>query len=495
MKANPRIALLADNPFRDLPGLVLTARQLCRFGATCFLTPMNLRGQELWPLKPDFVLLNHFRTVYERLARSLMDAGVIVGVLNTEGGVFSPVPPDANETIDADGSAAASLPAMEEYALSMIRDRPLRERIGCYCVWSPAFAAYAAKAGWYRADQMTVTGAPRMDFYAEQWRGAAKALSPYVDEYGSPLVLINGNFTLANPRFQSPQQEVEMMIEKFSYSRKFMDKWLRTQQAVMAGLAEVANSLAEALPEVTFIYRPHPFEGEDRYARLLKPLPNLHLVKKGTIDGWLLRAKAVVHWCSSTAIDAYLLGLPAFTAGWLPVHLPVPAAEAASINCASQNELKERIIHALAGKPDWPAGMAETMGQVIENTFYKVDGLAHRRMAEAIWEAAKAGPSTQPAAMEAPPEPKKTSPGLLTGLRRRLGRWRESRRQVRAWDRSDKRFDVEQVGRILQAIESCAQPEVDGASAAIAVAAASERGDYRTEYAHGRTVTMFPEQA
>ena len=62
----PRIALLVDNPYRDLPGLVLVAWRLCQNSATCYLVPMNLQRGELWPLVPDFVLLNHFRTIYEK---------------------------------------------------------------------------------------------------------------------------------------------------------------------------------------------------------------------------------------------------------------------------------------------------------------------------------------------------------------------------------------------------------------------------------------------
>lgn len=74
-----RIALLVDNPYRDLPGLVLTAMYLCQYGATCHLVPMNLREQEIWPLVPDFVLLHQLRTLTQEFTRDMLEVGIKIG--------------------------------------------------------------------------------------------------------------------------------------------------------------------------------------------------------------------------------------------------------------------------------------------------------------------------------------------------------------------------------------------------------------------------------
>ncbi len=280
-KTKRRIALLVDNPLRDLPGLVLVAWRLCQNGDTCYLVPVNLRNKEVWSLAPDFVLLNHFRTIYEELVKNIMEAGIPVGVLDTEGGVFSAKPTMANASLsNSKRDEMEIMPPMQEYALSMARDSNLRHNVSCYCAWTPAFAEYASQAGWYRSQQIIVTGIPRTDFYAAQWHDAARRMSSYVDTYPEPIILINSNFALANPRFQSPQKEAEMMVNKFSYNRDFIDKWIQIQDLAMKGLTSLANKLAKHFPEVTVIYRPHPFEGEEIYNELLEPLPNLHLVKK-----------------------------------------------------------------------------------------------------------------------------------------------------------------------------------------------------------------------
>ncbi|GAI20555.1 unnamed protein product, partial [marine sediment metagenome] len=265
-----------------------------------------------------------------------------------------------------------TMPGIERYALSMARDTNLRHDISTYCAWTPAFAEYATQEDWYRSEQITVTGIPRVDFYADRWRAAARRISQHANGYGEPMILINSGFTLANPRYQSPKKELKMIITKSPYSRDLTKKRMYAQKNALEALSSLANTLAGRFPKVTFIYRPHPFEGEKIYKSLLKPLPNLHLVKQGTVDGWLLRAKALIHWGGcSTAVEACLAGIPAFTAGWIPVHLPPPAVEEVSIKCLTEEELMLRISDVLEGNFSLPSKIAEKINKAVENTFYK----------------------------------------------------------------------------------------------------------------------------
>lgn len=508
--ANMRIALLVDNPYRDLPGLVIVAWRLCQEGTTCYLVPMNLRNKEIWPLAPDFVLLNHFRTIYEDLVKNIIGAGILVGVLDTEGGVFSPTPTTANTNLVNSGENENEImPTLQKYDLSMARDSKLRHNVACFCAWTPVFAEYAAQKGWYRAEQIVVTGTPRMDFYSTQWRDAARCMSSYIDSYPEPIILINGNFTLANPRFQSREKEVEMMVDRFSYERGFVDKLIRTQEQAMRGLASLSNKLARRFPEVTFIYRPHPFEDEEAYKQLLKPLPNLHLVKKGTVDGWLLRAKAVIHWESSTAIDSCLAGVPAFAASWLPVHLPVPAVDDVSIRCSTEDELMEHIVEVLHGNFKLPSEVAGNIDRVVEETFYKIDGYAHKRVADAVLSAVNSATSRTSIYkcrdFTCGISRNSLKARVVTSIKRTIGipaNWSirymryfpgESMPVDLPWDNSDKYFDADVVKAIVDAIEACPEAERGERVRAVGVQSAQERGDYHFDYRQGRSVTVFPQ--
>lgn len=498
-----RITLLMDNPYRDLPGLVLVAWRLCQNGAICYLVPMNLRNNEVWPLAPDFVLLNHFRTIYEGFVKNLMEAGILVGVLDTEGSVFSPLPADANITLN-NPEQKEIMRVMEGYSPSMVRDTNLRHNISTYCAWTPAFAEYATQEDWYCPEQITVTGIPRVDFYADRWRAAARRISQYANGYDEPMILINGGFTLANPRYQSPEKELEMMITKFSYSRSFVNKGISTQKNALEVLSSLANTLAGHFPKVTFIYCPHPFEGEEIYRSLLKPLPNLHLVKQGTVDGWLLRAKALIHWGGrSTAIEACLAGIPAFTAGWIPVHLPVPAVEEVSIKCSTEEELMLRISDVLEGNFSLSSKIAEKIDKVVENTFYKIDGKSHRRVADAILKAVYSN-NPQPSVKKCHDfiyGRAKSPTALLSISLKKIFRlsphwsfkhWKNIIADL-AWDHSGKQFDVNQVRDIVNAIRECAQTDSRDQVRKVHVHSAQKHGDYLFGYMQGRSVILIPE--
>jgi surface carbohydrate biosynthesis protein len=400
------------------------------------------------------------------------------------------------------------MPAMHEYAISMARDVNLRRNISCYCAWTHAFAKYASENDWYRSEQIKVTGTPRMDFFAPQWHDAVRCMSSYVDTYPEPIILINSSFTLANPRFQKPDQEMEWMINKFSYDRMFVEKWRNTQDLALQGLVALANQLAKRFPQATFIYRPHPFEGQSVYEELLEPLLNLHLVKEGTVDGWLLRAKALIHWGSSTAIDACLTDVPVFTAGWLPVHLPVPAVDSVSIRCSTEAVLTEQLAAIFNEEFTQPPEIMANIEKVIEDTFYKIDGLAHQRVADVIFDVVTSTTSKVSIRycrdIAYGIDPKSRKEQIMTAIRKNLGisvhwsfrQWKPILDELE-WDVSDrlaeKHFNASDVQNIIEAIQENAPLNSDESNRKVHVMPTQEGRDYRFGYMQGRSVVIFAE--
>lgn len=483
-----RVALVVDNPYRDLPGLVLVAFRLCQAGVTCYMVPFNLQGSEIWPLAPDFVLLNYLRRTNERFARTLVQARIPFGVLDTEGGVLT---------------------KLENYALTMAEDADVRSLAGCFCCWGPRLAEHACQTGWYTREQVTVTGVPRFDFYVEPWRQVALQMASYGHRYKSNSILINGNFPLANPGFQSPEAEVEMYVKRFGYSRDLVVGSQQRQHRTMCELTALTNRLAQRLPSVTFVYRPHPFERKESYEQLLKPHPNLHLVKDGTVDGWILRSKAVVQRSCSTAIEAGLAGVPALSPAWIPAAHEVPAAEAVSLQYGSEDELVEALEAILAGRFETPASIREQLEEVVHDWFFQIDGRAHERVADCILQSLPAKDERQ-----------------LTKLRDFANRSHQQRRSVRSvtsaalrkllglpgnwsfrrwaivpptvpvkppWEQSGKYYDADQVRVLIDAIQACAQNGSERPLRKVRVQSAQERGDYHFGYLQGRSVAVLPD--
>jgi len=471
--SSDRVGIVVDNPYRDLPAMTLLARELAEGGAEVYLIPWNRASEDVWPIAPDVFVMNYLRANNEKFTEQLFAAGIRVVVLDTEGSVFSPVPRAAHSSfapkavgLNAEGEDD-TLPAMEEYALTMARSAKVRRGVARYCSWNRYFADYAVQAGWYDREQIVVTGTPRMDFYAPRWRGAALEIAHYAEPFRRPLVLINGSFPLANPAFQTPDREVEMMVKYFGYAQEYVRWWQGTQVSALRGLTRLANELARRFPDVDFVFRPHPFEGQHVYRFTLDTeLSNLHFEKAGTVDGWLLRASALIHWGSSTAIEGAVADVPVLTPGWIPQHLPVPLVDDLNIVCADSGEVARHLEGILSGSFVMPDGIAHAKEEVVARTYDRIDGAAYKRVADEVWWVLKQkGPrrSFQQCRRFAYGD----FPGLgaRTRLAARIRRWRGAGvhwslrhlGQVEpgpiGWDSSGKQFGPLEVERIVRAIE------------------------------------------
>jgi surface carbohydrate biosynthesis protein len=478
-----RIALIVDNPYRDLPGMVLLARALCLRGATCFLVPFNQRELEVWPLAPDYLLMNHLRLVTEDLARRAIDADIKVGVLDTEAGVLT---------------------SADAFSTTMAPDASVRHGISDFLSWGSKLAEHAVQKDWYLRGQVAVTGHPRFDYYADPWRQAALRMSSEAEDVPRPMVLVNGNFTLVNPEFRTPESEIGMLVERFGYDEAQVREWHDIQRQGLEQVTALANRLAALFPEATFVVRPHPFEKLETYHGLLDRRANLCAIKKGTVDGWILRSAAVVQRSCSTAVEAGLAGVPTFSPVWIPVAVCQPTAEAVSVPCEGEELLVERLGAVLGGRYAIPAEVRANLDAVIRDWFYRVDGGSHKRVAERIVASVrngKAGVNLKRCRQVVYGRGRREAAfksRVASQVREALGisvhfsfrRWRHEVPHI-DWGSSEKYYDAEQVGVIVDAIEACGAADPGRADRRVRVQSAAERGEYHFGHRQGRSVAMF----
>lgn len=481
-----RITLIVDNPYRDLPGSVLLGMALCQRGARVFLAPMNLINREVWSLAPDYVAINYLRSNNQRLVDHFLRAGMGVGVLDTEGGVFS---------------------SLETYARLLAPDDAVRHAVDDYFCWGPRMADEVVERGWFLPDQVTITGHPRFSYYVAPWRQAALRASPYADGLPLPLVLINSNFPVVNPAFKTPEEETRMLVERFGFDEAFVRGWVDRQQQTLDGMAALANRLAERFPQVTFVYRPHPFEKVETYDHLLdlETRPNLHLIKRGAVDGWILRASAVIQRSCSTAIEAAIAGVPALSPVWLPTGLEQQTAESVSVPCASEEELIARVEAALGGDLALPPAVQASLDQVIADWFYKMDGSAHERVAGALAGSLQGkgravsldycregaygmldvdgGASWKNRARALA----RKVPGLPIDWSFKL--WRNLS-GTSEWDEGEKHFDLGDIRRVVEAVQPVAREVYGEAWRTVQAQTAKQAGDYHFGYLRGRSITL-----
>jgi surface carbohydrate biosynthesis protein len=354
----PQVALVVDHPARDLGGLVLTATELCRQGITCHLVPLNLMRDQLWTLAPDLVVLNYARPGHARLARDLIDAGIRVGILDTEGAAW--------ETAEA-------------YSELLWTDRTLFRRLSFVCMWGPVLARHLEDLGLVTDGQLAVTGCPRFDFYHPSWRRAFDD-GPATDR---PVLLINTNFSYSNPRFASVARNREHLQQELGLSGDRLEAYCAAEQSAMRGMIELARSLAGDFPACDVVLRPHPFESHAPYVGALGKTAGVTIDGDGPVQPRLFAARAVIQRSCSTAAEAAMAGVPTLSPQWLPAPAVVGFAEAVSIPCTSYAQLRERV-GAIVGGSDGEGLAATGARGCLADWFGPLDGQAHRRVAETI---------------------------------------------------------------------------------------------------------------
>ena len=218
MPDKPHVCLIVDNPLRDLEGLVLLGRQLAAKGATVTLVPMYEQGFDVPALRPDLVLVNYTRPNNADLIKSYKRAGILVGVLDTEGiGGKNP----------------------DQFA-EMVKSVGCTDLVDLYCVWGQAQHAAFLRHGTVPAALLHATGCPRYDFCAAPWRAALP--KPSIEP---GYVLINTNFPVANPRFSDSSSDEEEAMVQAGFSREFARQFIIDAGKAYRSVLETSTRLAK----------------------------------------------------------------------------------------------------------------------------------------------------------------------------------------------------------------------------------------------------------
>jgi surface carbohydrate biosynthesis protein len=431
----PHVCLVVDNPLRDLEGLVLLARQLSTRGVRATLVPMYEQGFDVPALQPDLVLVNYTRPNNADLIKSYKGAGILVGVLDTEG---------------IGGKNA------DQFA-SMVKSAGCTDLVDLYCVWGQSQYAAFLRQGTVAADLLHATGCPRYDFCAPPWRAALPKPS-----VGSGYVLINTNFPTVNPRFSGGTSHEEQSMVKAGFSREFAQQFIADGAHAYRSTLDMAIKLAKHFSGVEFVLRPHPFENLGSYDAFAA-LPNAKVIQSGTSLEWISGARLLVHQNCSTAIEATMLNVEPLSMEWFNTPaLRLDAATRVSRGAAREAEMLELVRQGLEGRmPPLPAETAAFRREILGDLYTAVDGASSARVSEAVLATISAARRGE-APTHAPARP--SLRGLVAGtVRRKLGH-RVSSLLRRAYSsaeserrRAGKAFDVDMVNSILQ--------RLDGASA------------------------------
>ena len=196
-------------------------------------------------------------------------------------------------------------------------------------------------------------GNARIDLLREPFRRIYdKPAQELRDRFGR-FILVNTNFDLVNhadgPGGLEKRMRASGRIASVRDEQRFAD-WAVFRQAGFDAFMEGLPILHDALPEVTFVLRPHPSENTAPWRELADRLPRISLQPPaGPVYPWIVASEAVLHNSCTTAVEAYLLDIPV-----VAFH---PAAEAGSMDSPLPN-LLSRPAHS------WPQA-AELLREAI----------------------------------------------------------------------------------------------------------------------------------
>jgi hypothetical protein len=250
-------------------------------------------------------------------------------------------------------------------------------------LWGPKLATHLIERGYFNEHQIAVTGCPRFDLYTPMWQSLFSA-NGALKERRPGRILVNTNYSFTNPRFATPERNIELYLEKFGISEARVQELVQAERQAIDLTIELVRKLAADYPEAEVRLRPHPFERPERYQSEVGDLANLMVDPSGPIQPQILHADVVIQRSCTTGIEAAIAAVPTLSPQWIKAPYLNPMAEAVSVPCASYTEMSATIGSILGQRYRTLPAIRRAAESVIRDWFYKVDGLSYQRVSNAV---------------------------------------------------------------------------------------------------------------
>ena len=167
-----------------------------------------------------------------------------------------------------------------------------------------------------------ITGNPRNDLLRPEIRPYyEKDVNEIRSTYGD-FILINTNVNHVNAflpgrnlflPIEKPGQEPGFGRAARGMTREYAEGLRRFKQAIFEAFQELIPALEKSFPSHTIIVRPHPTESQEVYHQIAARCEHVQVTNKGNVVPWLLAAQALIHNGCTTAVEAYVMRIPAIS--------------------------------------------------------------------------------------------------------------------------------------------------------------------------------------
>lgn len=287
----PTFYLTVEDAARELDAKILIAGSAVRRGLSVVI------GQQ-WLLANNHAFVPKGLMLFKGMNARLANAIQVVG----ESGHLS-------AALDEEVMGLSDMPYIQRYI-----DPHIANNCHMFLAQGERHAdAIAGKVGIGR-DTIRVVGNPRIDLlrppFLALYQRDADALRA---EHGD-FVLLNTNAGRANSAFGSVEQFREVVIRVGWMKPDDPDDEALFRSAVDFDLVNLAltrgfvEKMSSASPNTRIIIRPHGSERRETWEKFATRFPNVWVIRDGRHASWMLGARAVVHTCCTTGLEAEILG-------------------------------------------------------------------------------------------------------------------------------------------------------------------------------------------
>ena len=305
-----RIALVIDNPKRDLKPLTLLATHLVFNGHEVYLTPMNLQVFEVERILPDIVMVAGFRREHSP-ARHFKKLGCFVIVLETEGGfIFN-----------------------EDFLVSRIDTSvDANEIVDLFFCWGEKYKNLVLSETNIAKNKVHIVGHPRfgLNDNKQKEKGNKILFSPNFS-YIQKGKLNTGPIIRDSELYNVNLMESFVDFDKYFY--EFMDLVIETSK-------KYSNCV---------VYRPHPFDDIGFINKLFNGF-DIEIDKNYSIDVSFSNSFVCVHNSSTTGFEALLNGIPSVIPRFREINWKSDEIDYVSEICNSPQEFFDKIDFLFANR-------------------------------------------------------------------------------------------------------------------------------------------------
>lgn len=284
--------------------------------------------------------------------RLILKSNLVPGIFHTRGLEPSIYRMDRHKFLKDRGNLLTSIDEegglinfdYEGFAKIRYSERSIEQSNAVFC-WGPNDYSTLKKIYPNHADKFYCTGSPRVDLWENDF-------TTYLDVqekmFPNPYILLSSNFSTINS-YKSFWNTWDGLRRSGYFDRdpnlerNFFTN-VGKQSLLFYEFLKAVEYIAEKLPSLNIVVRPHPVENPESWKTLLPEKENIHVIREGSITPWLRNAIAVIHNGCTTAIEATISGIPVITYVPIGKNIENEVSNQLGLKVSNKEELLEAIL-------------------------------------------------------------------------------------------------------------------------------------------------------